>query len=427
MSVVFRLLILPLTLASLGFPSAAAREQDSASPEGFGKLVLKSGKTRLAEAVPGSKRAPGAATKAQVQTTKAGPWGEIEYFTTQIEVPESLLKLWEVPSLSLDWHFMGAQPAEVEQLFRSLDLPAEIRADLLTPARWRTESDSVVVSPSAQTIEGLPEAARNAIYAVLTRFPENPFQFEPTLVPGGDVAEWLGADALRPEILAMMQKTLHHRGKTAIFSDKGLILRLARGDDERLLIRKVLSRTPTLICKLILKPDSDPAKLAEYWSAGRRTEEITPFLESMHGVAGVDRVDLVHLLPAAVRKLLYTFPNESHGLAGYFPDCHWTSLNFFNYEPLQRLAEPPLATAYTIENYVEVPKPERLGDVLFLMDKQNGTAYHSCVYIADDIVFTKNGRSRLTPWVLMKLAAVRELYGIYQETSVVTYRLKTRK
>jgi hypothetical protein len=245
------------------------------------------------------------------------------------------------------------------------------------------------------------------------------------IVPDGDVTKWLGNTDVRPEILAMIQKTLHQRGKTWIFSDKALVLRMAQTDDERLAIRKALSRTATLIAKLKLT-GADAGKLADYWSAGRRFKDIEPFLDSMIATNGADKIDLIHLLPASVRKLLYTFPNESHGLAGYYPDCHWTSLNFFNYDPLQRLAEPPLATAYTIENYVQVPKAEKLGDVIFLTDKEKGNAYHSCVFVADDIVYTKNGRSRLSPWVLMKLEDVEELYGIYQQTVAVAYRLKSR-
>ena len=102
-------------------------------------------------------------------------------------------------------------------------------------------------------------------------------------------------------------------------------------------------------------------------------------------------------------------------------------MNFFNSEPLERLAEPPLATAYTLENFVEVPKADQLGDVLFFMDRKTGNTFHSCVYIADDIVFTKNGRSRLSPWLLMGLGELRELYGIYQQTDVVAYRMKAAK
>ncbi len=409
----------------LSGPSLPAQEI-SRNPE-IARFDLKAA-GRLAQAKTATKPEPAKrATKERVEVTKPGPWGQIEYFTAQLEVPLDLLKLWEVPSLSLDWHFPGIAATEVEKLFRSLELPSAIEAELLAPSNWRTVGQSVIVSPSEATIENLPTAARSAIYAVLARSSDNRFQFEPTIVPGGDVAGWLGATTLRPEQIALIQKTLHLRGKTMVFSDKALLLRRAESDAERLAIRKALSRTGTLICKLLLTGEADAAKLADYWSAGRRFKEIEPFLESMIATEGVRAIDLIQLLPASVRKLLYTFPNETHGLAGYFPDCHWTSLNFFNYDPLQRLGEPPMATAYTIENYVEVPQADQLGDVLFLMDKQKGNAYHSCVYIAADIVYTKNGRSRLSPWVLMRLADVRELYGIYQETVIVAYRLKSLK
>ncbi len=422
------LLLLASSIGVLCPLTPAAAQVEAWREREIANFVLKPrASTRIAQASSAPKTPRSAAPKSQVQLTEEGPWGQIEYFTTQLEVPLDLLKLWEVPSLSLDWVFVGVERAEVESVFRALTLPEAIRADLLDPDHWRTEGGNVVISPSPDTIENLPAEVRNSIYSLLARYPENRFHFEPTIVPGGDVAQWLGPDALRPEILAMIQKTLHHRGKTAIFSDKALVLRMAQSDDERLMIRKKLSRTATLVCKLRLGPDANAAKLAEYWSSGQRSKEIEPFLDSMINTAGVERIDLVNLLPASVRKLLYTFPNETHGLAGYYPDCHWTSLNFFNYEPLQRLAEPPMATAYTIENYAEVPKAERLGDILFLMDKEKGTAYHSCVYIADDIVYTKNGRSRLSPWVLMKLENLRELYGIYQDTVTVTYRRKTLK
>ena len=36
---------------------------------------------------------------------------------------------------------------------------------------------------------------------------------------------------------------------------------------------------------------------------------------------------------------------------------------------------------------------------------------HSCVYVADEIVYTKNGNGRLAPWVLMKYADVARIYS----------------
>jgi hypothetical protein len=153
-------------------------------------------------------------------------------------------------------------------------------------------------------------------------------------------------------------------------------------------------------------------------------KDIAPFLESIAANQSVDSLDLVHLLPPTARRLLYTFPGQNFGRTGYYPDCHWTSLNFNNFEPLDRLADPTLATAYTLENYTKVTGPFHYGDVIFLMDGNSGNAVHSCVYLADDIVFTKNGRSPTKPWVLMKLEDVIAQYELFYTPQLACYRRK---
>ena len=184
---------------------------------------------------------------------------------------------------------------------------------------------------------------------------------------------------------------------------------------------RALSRTPSLFSKLTLSPSST-ADVANYCKKGFRFKDTSTFLSSMQRYPGLRRVDIVHLLPANIRKLLYTFPDPTLSRSGYLPDCHWTSLNFFNNEPLERLSDPPQATAYTLENFTRIQTPFQLGDVLFFTDVQTGDAYHSCVYIADDIVFTKNGRSPLQPWTLMKLDAAKELYDVHFKTNITAYR-----
>ena len=48
-------------------------------------------------------------------------------------------------------------------------------------------------------------------------------------------------------------------------------------------------------------------------------------------------------------------------------------------------------------------KPYRFGDLLLFFDVEKSDVIHTCIYIADDIVYTRNDRSPLRPFMLMKI------------------------
>jgi len=52
--------------------------------------------------------------------------------------------------------------------------------------------------------------------------------------------------------------------------------------------------------------------------------------------------------------------------------------------------------------YEPIAGEPRYGDVV-LFAKPDGEIIHSSLYLADDIVFTKNGASSVTPWMLATL------------------------
>jgi hypothetical protein len=110
------------------------------------------------------------------------------------------------------------------------------------------------------------------------------------------------------------------------------------------------------------------------------------------------------------------------GLKGRFPDCHWTSLNFFNLTPKDYYLDTRLAAAQLVENYNTVEPPYKYGDVLCFLE--NGEGLHTCVYIADDIVLTKNGDSILAPWALMQIKDVESIYRRSPATRIQGFRLK---
>lgn len=357
---------------------------------------------------------------------RPGPWGDLDYFTVYLEASASMLKSMDFQTYDTTWKFVKWTDDQVAKLFESAKIAEPFKAELLDRTKWRRDSEGVTVIPSREAVLGLGNDTRAAIYQVLGRWEENPFHHEPAIIAGHDVREWLKRAQLPEEILTSIERTVYQRGRNLVFADMPLVLRMVSSEAERLRIRKALSRTPTLVVKLRLNPNTDIAKIAEYWGGYTKSKDVEPFLESISNNPAVSVIDIIHMLPTGVRRLLYTYPGQNHGRTGYYPDCHWTSLNFANFEPLARLADSAMATAYTLENYTRITGGTyQYGDVLFFMDGASGNAIHSCVFIADDIVYTKNGRSPTQPWVLMKLDDVVSVYSMFYQTQIACYRRKS--
>jgi hypothetical protein len=60
---------------------------------------------------------------------------------------------------------------------------------------------------------------------------------------------------------------------------------------------------------------------------------------------------------------------------------------------------------------------------VFLINQQ-GEVVHSAVYIADDLVFTKNGINFAQPWILMRIPNMRAVFSYVEEPRIVYYRRK---
>lgn len=357
----------------------------------------------------------------QTSLSEKGPWGQLEYFEALLEAPIDLVKANQPSSVRTRWFFGKMEPDAVVRLLTDLNPSKEILEALTDKDRWIVDRNGVTIFPRVKDIEELPTEFRAALYRKLSTWQENTYHLEPEIVYGGSVRKWFEGFEVSEEALAFIEKTTYGSGHNQLFADTPALLSLVKYNDERIRILRAFSRTPTLVAKLLLS-SATTEDLTAYWNKGMRFKDTSTFLASMKRYGDLKKLDLVHLLPANIRKILFTFPNSSQTRSGYLPDCHWTSLNFFNPEPLERLSDPPQATAYTLENFTKVLPPYELGDVLFFTDVQTGDAYHSCAYVADDIVFTKNGRSPLQPWVLMKLDQVKNLYDLHFRTNTTAYR-----
>ncbi|MFN0080110.1 MAG: hypothetical protein ACKVY0_26900 [Prosthecobacter sp.] len=341
-----------------------------------------------------------------------GPWGKLQCTYVFLEAPKSLIEGFSLPSPIPRWSFPESSLASLPELFAKAGLSKSLIAALLSPTTQVKEGTHVHLFPPLAELEAITQESRAVIYGELAKDPANEYHADPVLIIGTTVEEWYKGSKLRPELIAKIQKLSYMRGETIAFSDIPALLNYAQSDSEARTIFKACTRTRTLMVRMKLDRTSNAEQIINYWTvgAGLRRKDLEPLINSIVEIDGIDDLGLVHVLPALVRKLLYTYPGLDMAKYGIMPDCHWTSLNFFNFEPHQYLLDARLATSQVLEQFTPVEPPYQYGDILFFLDNTTGDAYHSCVHLADNIVYTKNGRNLLSPWLLMRLEDVKKVY-----------------
>jgi hypothetical protein len=415
----------PLSLALLaaGFCLAAVFLIDSGRSRPPASRRPPTPVERPADQRPASKRiAVDGETLGEAVRESAGAWGTLQCYPIFIAAPEAILEQFPLPSAVTTWTFLGLSADEVADVIDRPGLPEQARAELLDRNRWREEPGRMEVSPSHAALFSLPGDVRAGIYNVLARWEDNEFQHSPYFVPGNDVRRWLAVTGLRQELVDLIARTAYPVGEAVYFSDLPLAIAATTSHAEARSLLRALSRTESVILRLRLDDASDLERIRGYWSAGAaNAKDFLPLLESVAANPRINHLDLVHLLPPTARRLLYTFPRPSLAVGGRYPDCHWTSLNFFRDRPEPRLIDTDGATLFARENFRVGAPPPTYGDIMFFTTG-DGNAIHSCVYLADGWVFTKNGANVLSPWLIMRLDEVRERYSRRGPVEVVIYR-----
>ena len=353
---------------------------------------------------------------------KPGPWGELEVRTVYLEVPDTLLAAVAKPNAVTRWVFEQTTEAAVRETMRRCEVPGEVVDRLLAPARQAAAGNVISLYPKTEDLTALSSAARNALYRELAKSPSNEYQRDPVYILGGDLEDWLAESGLSDVQKDLFRRLVWKRGATLVFSDIQALLSLAKNPAEIRSTFRAVTRVRSLLVELKLPLQGDRQAFLDYWSAGQSEASQLSFLRAVTQRQAVQSVDITHFFPAVVRQRAYTFPDFAVGAKGRFPDCHWTSLNFFNATANDEYLDMRLAAARLVQAYATIEPPYRYGDILCFLD--GGEGLHTCVYIADDIVLTKNGDSILAPWVLMQVTDVEAIYRRSPETRIQGFRLK---
>lgn len=352
-----------------------------------------------------------------------GPWGDLRIVRIVTEPPEeSLAGYLKFPKPT--WIFKGYSKEEFDKLLQSAQLTPAQRAELADSARWGETGEGCAVAPSDPLVMSLSPESRTILYGALSLFPENTFQNEPFRYRMDLSDEWFANSGVPKKTIDQVNKLIYRRGKTLLFSDPHLVVPGLISDVERVQLLKTLARQSTLMVKLHISPKSDIDALINYWGprAGR-AKDIKPLLASAARIpTGLD-IDITHLLPRFARKRIYTYPSPEGDTGEMVFDCHWNSMNFWNDPPDNRFSDGATVIRTLETDYEQISDAFKFGDILLFM-KSDTQAIHSAVYIADDIVFTKNGPSPHSPWILMQLATLVAHYETNVDLKIRGYRKK---
>ena len=254
---------------------------------------------------------------------------------------------------------------------------------------------------------------------MLAAYPANRSQCHPFRFNPANFEPWLRETGLEPDEADRFRRLTYTQEDVVCFSDGNILQASLSPEKFRQLVRALQSE-PTFLMSLQVDEGMDIEPLISYWGRGREAQRMRPLLESLTQIPGGGSVNVSYLLPPFARLRLYTYDNSPDSCSRRY-NCSWTALNFFNETPDERFADFDRAMEYLGRRYQAVTSPPQFGDVM-VVEESSGRPLHFCVFLADGVVFTKNGFDYLEPWVLMKVPEMLAYFHGTKGTKTVVYR-----
>ena len=365
------------------------------------------------------------------RTTVAGPttpaaggaWGRLSKTPIIVSPPlEYVAADWGREDGPYRWYFPGTSPELLRAFLSSTGLTPDQVTRFAAAARPEQRIRGLALEPDLDLVRSLDPQVRGRLYLQLAKSTLNADQVNSFRFFGTSTDAWFDGTMIRPETRALVEPLIYRDGDIMHFADAAVVRKQIPDPAELQRLAKALLRQPTVLVRLSIDGSSEINDLAQYWGRGGRSTDIRPLLESVAGAGDDGSIDIVHLLPAFARNRLYRYPKLTTADLNKpaLANCLWTALNFFTPEPDDRYLEVNTAIASLRQDYHIVESNYQLGDVIALLDAE-GDLFHVVVYLADDLVFTKNGTSPVSPWTIMPLDRVTDYYRNHSENPRLIY------
>ena len=346
----------------------------------------------------------------KTSSAHAGPWGTLVTRDIQLERPVEYLTDEVTNPKPEVWTFAGSTPDTVKSMFAKNGLAAEQIAAAFAPGNFSVKNSGLELKPSEKFLLSLSPVQRQKLFGALAGSGVNLYIDYPYIFPGDDIAGVYTDLRLNPEDVAVLKALIYPNGSAQQLSDYAFLLEKIPTAERRTALTQVLSRQSAVLARLAVDQGSDIDKIASYWGnmPTVRFTDVRPLLDSLKQLPEGGSISLLYLLPKFARDRLYTFPLPSQS-GDPVMDCHWSTFNFANDAPDNRFNDPIFAVEYIKKNFYQIAQPSIYGDILLLMNDKNEVK-HSAVFIADNIVFTKNGNNYRQPWMLMRIPDLLATY-----------------
>jgi hypothetical protein len=350
------------------------------------------------------------------------PWGRLEITTVPFENTEDIFLDHAVRLKKPEWVFEGGTAEQVVGFLKSANLDDTQQRALLATNKWSINESNCVIYPPDEVVSGLSSSARSRIYWALGQCQSNysqcfPFRFAPNRFEDRFANSGLSARSF-----SFVRGLCYTNDDLLSFCDLDVASKKLSKPEFDALIR-TLYAVPSVRVRLRVGPNDDVQKLVKYWGKGGRERRVRPILESIARLPGGDSVAVPYLLPGSARLELFTFPDPTRDPAEVREDCFFTALNFFNKYADSKFLNKNTTREMLQNDYTIVNGPATYGDLMTLINS-HGDAVHIAVYIAEDIVFTKNGVNTLQPWVLMRMDDMLSYFPSPEPLRVVIFRKK---
>ena len=366
---------------------------------------------------------------------KPGNWGQLEYRTIRIELPDEFVFVPPPDQPPVRWVFHGSTKDQAIEFLKSAgitpgatgtDRKGQVDAGPATGCPGGVQRSSRATSSSSRSRRRL----HAKIYQQLVEFEENTAANRSGVVPRrAEIDESMKDSGLSPSSVELLKSLLYPQGESLLlFADFEPALRRLPNDQERRLFMNAVSRKRTLLAGPAYHFGIEHA--VDHRLLGRgRTEEGRRSAVARPAARG-RRQDQHHLPAAALRPRthLYVSLDRQRGRGET-----QGRLLLVGDELLQRIAQQSRQRHDYLRDllktdYATINQATQMGDVIFLATPKDAVI-HAAIYIADDIVFTKNGESYTQPWILMHMQDMLDTYLVKHPNSgplkTIFYRKKT--